>query len=346
MVTCIEPSEMSVSHSSESSLSPSEFPTTITDAVCLIQLPVRLTVAEAVLFKQYLQLLLQGEQKLSQMCLDFAQTTFIDSSGIGALITSARITRQLNIDLYLQHVKAEIKTIFALADLEDAFQMVPEPVPLLPEVTPASPVIVMTHPSVQSQAKRWMDIVGALVGLSITGVLLIPIAIAITLNNPGPIFFGQTRCGLMGRRFKVWKFRSMVTNAEMLKSQVENEVKGAFFKNANDPRITKVGKFLRKTSLDELPQFWNVLIGDMSLVGTRPPTPDEIELYEVPNWQRLDVKPGMTGEWQVHGRSTVKTFEEVIQLDLRYQQRWSLSYDWQLICKTIQVLFSKNTGAF
>ena len=342
MVTCIEASEMFVPHS----LQPSAFPTTITHTVCSIQLPVRLTVMEAVSFKKYLQLLLQGEQKFTQICLDFAQTTFIDSSGIGALVSSARITRQLNIDLCLQQVKAEIKTIFALADLEDAFQIVPEPVPLVPEVTPASPVMVLTHASVQSPTKRAMDIGGAIVGLIITAILLIPIALAITINNPGPIFFRQTRCGLMGRRFKVWKFRSMVANAELLKSQVENQVEGAFFKNANDPRITTVGRFLRKTSLDELPQFWNVLIGDMSLVGTRPPTPDEIELYEVPNWQRLDVKPGMTGEWQVHGRSTVKTFEEVIQLDLRYQQRWSLGYDWQLIFKTVQVLFSKNTGAF
>ncbi len=352
MATCIESSEIFVPHS----LQPSEFPTTIADAICLMQLPVRLTVAEAVSFKKYLQILLLEEHNFTQICLDFAQTTFIDSSGIGALVFAARITQQSNITLCLQQVKSEIKTIFALADLEDAFQIAAEPETPLSQVTPsnpdpvspgsASPVVAMTHPSVQSRAKRWMDIMGALVGISITGVLLIPIAVAITLNNPGPIFFRQTRCGLMGRRFKVWKFRSMVTNAELLKSQVENQVKGAFFKNANDPRITQVGKFLRKTSLDELPQFWNVLMGEMSLVGTRPPTPDEIELYDVPNWQRLDVKPGMTGEWQVHGRSTVKTFEEVIQLDLRYQQRWSLGYDWQLIFKTVQILFSKNTGAF
>jgi anti-anti-sigma factor len=340
MVYCVKSSEDLVPHSSRSG----QFPTTITDAVCFIQLPIRLTVAEAVAFKQYLQLLLKAEPALTQVWLDFAKTTFIDSSGIGALISAARIMGQLKIDLRLQQVKSEIKTIFALADLDTAFQIEPEPVTVAPAVIPAG--LGLTHASVQSRAKRWMDIGGAIVGLSITGILLLPIALAITLNNPGPIFFSQTRCGLMGRRFKVWKFRSMVTNAELLKSQVENQVKGAFFKNANDPRITQVGKFLRKTSLDELPQFWNVLRGEMSLVGTRPPTPDEIELYDVPNWQRLDVKPGMTGEWQVHGRSTVKTFEEVIQLDLRYQQRWSLRYDWHLIFKTIQVLFSKNTGAF
>jgi lipopolysaccharide/colanic/teichoic acid biosynthesis glycosyltransferase len=203
----------------------------------------------------------------------------------------------------------------------------------------------MTHPSVQSWVKRLIDIVGAIVGLMITGILLVPIAAAITINDPGPIFFGQTRCGWMGRQFRIWKFRSMCTNAEAMKAQIKNQASGAFFKNDNDPRITKVGRILRKTSLDELPQFWNVLKGDMSLVGTRPPTPDEVERYEVPQWQRLDVKPGMTGEWQVNGRSQVRDFEDVIRLDLKYQQNWSLMYDLKLIVKTITVLFNKNSGA-
>ncbi len=105
-------------------------------------------------------------------------------------------------------------------------------------------------------------------------------------------------------------------------------------------------EFVRRTSLDELPQFWNVITGEMSLVGTRPPTPDEVERYDVPQWQRLDVKPGMTGEWQVNGRSQVRNFEEVIQLDLRYQENWSLGYDLRLIFKTILILFQKNSGAF
>ncbi len=122
-------------------------------------------------------------------------------------------------------------------------------------------------------------------------------------------------------------------------------MQGAFFKNENDPRIIKVGRFLRRTSLDELPQFWNVLKGEMSLVGTRPPTPDEVERYEVPEWQRLDVKPGMTGEWQVNGRSTVRSFEDVIRLDLQYQKNWSLVYDLKLIFKTITILFNRNSGA-
>jgi lipopolysaccharide/colanic/teichoic acid biosynthesis glycosyltransferase len=136
----------------------------------------------------------------------------------------------------------------------------------------------------------------------------------------------------------------MVSDAEQLKSKVRNENEGAFFKNVNDPRVTKVGQFLRKTSLDELPQFWNVLRGEMSLVGTRPPLPEEVEKYEIPNWQRLDVKPGITGEWQVNGRSKIRNFEEVIQLDLRYQQRWSLKYDLQLLIKTVFVLLKKDSA--
>ena len=178
-----------------------------------------------------------------------------------------------------------------------------------------------------------------------TAVLFVPIAVAIKLDNPGPIMFSQTRCGWMGRRFKIWKFRSMVTNAEALKSTIKNQAEGAFFKNDHDPRITRVGRFLRKTSLDEFPQFWNILIGDMSLIGTRPPTQDELEQYEILNWQRLDVKPGLSGEWQVNGRSKIRNFEDVIKLDLRYQENWSLGYDFQLILKTFTVVFNKDSGA-
>ena len=203
-----------------------------------------------------------------------------------------------------------------------------------------------THPSIRSWLKRGLDIVGGTVGLLITGVIFVPIAIAIKLDSPGPIFFSQTRCGWLGKEFKILKFRSMCVDAEALKDKIPNQAEGAFFKNKNDPRITRVGKFLRRTSLDEFPQFWNVITGEMSLVGTRPPTPDEVERYDVPQWQRLDVKPGMTGEWQVNGRSQVRNFEEVIQLDLRYQENWSLGYDLQLIFKTILILFQKNSGAF
>ncbi|HEY9749084.1 MAG TPA: sugar transferase [Allocoleopsis sp.] len=198
------------------------------------------------------------------------------------------------------------------------------------------------HPSVNSKVKRLLDIMGALVGLLLTAVIAIPVAIAIQLDNPGPILYSQVRCGCQGQPFRIWKFRSMVANAEQLKHLVANEAKGHIFKNQDDPRVTRVGRFLRRTSLDELPQFWNVLMGDMSLVGTRPPTVDEVKRYNGRHWQRLNVKPGMTGEWQVHGRSTVKEFEQVVSLDLRYQRRWSIAYDLYLIIKTISVVLNKD----
>ncbi|MDX2097771.1 MAG: sugar transferase, partial [Leptolyngbyaceae cyanobacterium bins.59] len=179
------------------------------------------------------------------------------------------------------------------------------------------------HPSVESAFKRFLDIAGSLVGLLILAIAFVPIAIAIKLDSPGPIFFRQQRFGLLGQPFHLYKFRSMVVDADQLKASVPNQAKGLIFKNERDPRITRVGRFLRKSSLDELPQFWNVLKGEMSLVGTRPPTGDEVSKYNTRHWQRLNVKPGITGEWQVCGRSSVKDFEQIVDLDLRYQERWT-----------------------
>jgi len=203
----------------------------------------------------------------------------------------------------------------------------------------------MPHPSSRSAIKRLIDVVGSVVGLLILAILFIPIAIAIKLDSPGPIFYTQDRCGLQGKPFKIRKFRSMVANADALKSQVKNEAKGLIFKNEFDPRVTRVGAFLRKTSLDELPQFWNVFLGEMSLVGTRPPTFDEVAKYKEHHWRRLDVKPGITGVWQVSGRSAIKDFEEIVHLDLSYQNNWHPLYDIYLILKTIQVVMARK-GAF
>lgn len=197
------------------------------------------------------------------------------------------------------------------------------------------------HPSTTSILKRLIDVVGSLVGLAILAVVFVPIAIAIRFDSPGSILFAQTRYGLYGRRFKLYKFRSMVNNADSLKALVTNEAMGAIFKNENDPRVTRVGRFLRRTSLDELPQFWNVLMGEMSLVGTRPPTGDEVMQYNQRHWQRLNVKPGLTGEWQVSGRSAVKDFEAIVDLDLRYQSRWSPGYDLLILVKTIYVVMTR-----
>ncbi len=204
---------------------------------------------------------------------------------------------------------------------------------------------IVEHPSVGSKTKRCIDIMGALVGLTITGLIAIPIAIAIQLDSPGSILYSQIRCGLHGKQFRIWKFRSMIPNADQQKHLVENQAKGHIFKNDNDPRITRVGRFLRKTSLDEFPQFWNVLKGDMSLVGTRPPTPKEVANYDKHHFQRLRVKPGITGEWQVKGRSNVLDFEEIVNLDTKYQHRWSTIYDLSLILQTVAVVVARK-GAY
>ncbi|MBD2019889.1 sugar transferase [Leptolyngbya sp. FACHB-36] len=327
--------------------------------MCLIPMPAAFTVVQAVNFKHDFQQACQSNPELTTAVFDFRQTTFMDSSGIGALVGCWKVAKKQGIQLILRNVSYQVESILALADLDKLF-VIEKPEPLLE--SPAAPNLAthspapakvalsfepsfVTHPSVQSKAKRCIDVLGALIGLTITGVLFVPIVLAIKLDSPGPIFFGQVRCSWMGRRFRMWKFRSMVTDAEQKKHLVKNEASGALFKSSNDPRITRVGRFLRKTSLDELPQFWNVLKGEMSLVGTRPPTPDEVERYEIPQWQRLDIKPGMTGEWQVNGRSAVKSFEDVVRLDLRYQENWTLMYDVKLILKTIWVIFDRNSGA-
>ncbi|MDJ1172081.1 sugar transferase [Roseofilum sp. BLCC_M154] len=200
------------------------------------------------------------------------------------------------------------------------------------------------HPSTDCPIKRSIDIVGSLVGLLILALIFIPIAIAIKLDSPGPIFFSQRRYGLHGKPFTIYKFRSMVTDADSLKSKVKNKASGLIFKNESDPRVTKVGQFLRKSSLDEFPQFWNVLLGDMSLVGTRPPIHEEVVRYKPHHWRRLDVKPGLTGQWQVSGRSLVKNFEDIVSLDLEYQSLWTPLYDLQIIWQTIHVVL-RRTGA-
>ena len=303
----------------------------------VVELPERLTILEAVSFKQKIIELI-SKNSYQQIILDFTKTKFIDSSGIGALVASLKSARAENIKLILESVQPPVMATLSMTGLDDVFD-------ISSSAQWSSKESLETHPSVRSSLKRSLDIIGALVGLTITGIIFIPIALAIKTNSPGPIFFSQTRCGWMGKKFRMWKFRSMYANAEEMKKKIENQASGAFFKNDNDPRITPIGNFLRRTSLDEFPQFWNVLKGDMSLVGTRPPTSEEVEIYQIPEWQRLDVKPGMTGEWQVNGRSQVRNFEDVIKLDLKYQHQWSLLYDIKLIVKTVLVIFHKDSGA-
>lgn len=203
--------------------------------------------------------------------------------------------------------------------------------------------------------KRLMDIAGGLVGCLLTGILFIFVAPAIYIASPGPIFFAQERVGKNGKRFKMYKFRSMYMDAEERKKELmkQNEMKGLMFKMENDPRIIGsgadgskhgLGWFIRKTSLDEFPQFWNVLKGDMSLVGTRPPTVDEWKQYEPYHRGRLAVKPGLTGMWQVSGRSDITDFEEVVKLDMEYVKNWNIGMDIKILFKTVGVVL-KGSGS-
>ena len=185
--------------------------------------------------------------------------------------------------------------------------------------------------------KRLMDILGGLVGILITAVITPFVALAIKLDSPGPVFFAQTRIGKNGRRFKIYKFRSMYTDAEARKKELvsDNEMQGLMFKMENDPRITRVGRFIRKTSIDELPQFLNILRGDMSLVGTRPPTEDEFEQYNAHYRRRISMTPGLTGLWQISGRSDISDFDEVVRLDLEYIDNWSVGLDLKILFRTV-----------
>lgn len=196
----------------------------------------------------------------------------------------------------------------------------------------------------QLMIKRLLDVVGALVGLSLFSFLFPWLALAIRLDTKGPVFFSQERVGENGRIFRCWKLRTMVMDAEKKKAELQqyNQMNGAMFKIQDDPRVTRVGKWLRKTSLDEFPQFWNVLKGEMSLVGTRPPTKDEVLTYQ--NWhrKRICIKPGITGLWQVSGRSLIDDFDEVVRLDLQYIDNWTLWLDIKLLLKTIRVVLTRH----
>lgn len=192
--------------------------------------------------------------------------------------------------------------------------------------------------------KRLMDITGSIIGLFITGILFLVLAPVIYIQSPGPIFFLQERVGRNGRKFRMYKFRSMYMGAEERKQELmdQNKMNGLMFKMDNDPRIIPIGRFIRKFSIDEFPQFWNVLKGDMSLVGTRPPTVDEFEQYEEHHKVRLSIKPGLTGMWQVNGRSDITDFEEIVQLDNQYIAEWNLRLDLKILFKTVGVVLGSK----
>ncbi len=199
--------------------------------------------------------------------------------------------------------------------------------------------------SYEQLLKRVMDIIGGLVGIILSSPFMLITAIAIKIDSPGPVIFKQNRVGQNGRNFKIYKFRSMYIDAEERKKELmaKNEIEGGImFKMKDDPRITKVGKIIRKLSIDEFPQFFNILIGNMSLVGTRPPTIDEVEKYKRNQWRRISIKPGLTGMWQVNGRSSIQTFDEIVELDVEYIDNWSLFLDIKIICKTVLVILTRK----
>lgn len=193
--------------------------------------------------------------------------------------------------------------------------------------------------------KRALDFLAALLGLILLSPIFLIVSILIKLESEGEVIFSQTRIGLNGKEFKMYKFRSMVKNAEELKAKLaaQNEMSGPMFKMKEDPRVTKVGKFIRKTSIDELPQLINVLKGDMSLVGPRPSLPKEVEKFEPWMLQRLEVKPGLTCYWQVSGRNNID-FEDWMKLDLQYVEDRNFLLDLKLIFKTFFVLFGDKNA--
>jgi lipopolysaccharide/colanic/teichoic acid biosynthesis glycosyltransferase len=193
--------------------------------------------------------------------------------------------------------------------------------------------------------KRAMDVIGSAIGLALFSPVVLPIAVAIKLDTAGPVHYHTSRVGKKGRKFVCYKFRTMLQNADALKDSLShlNEREGATFKIANDPRITRVGRFLRKYSLDELPQLWNVLKGDMSLVGPRPHPLDDYDKYDLEHLRRLDVTPGLTGLWQVTARRD-PSFEKNVVLDLEYIENWSLQMDLTILFRTLAVVVA-GSGA-
>jgi lipopolysaccharide/colanic/teichoic acid biosynthesis glycosyltransferase len=199
---------------------------------------------------------------------------------------------------------------------------------------------VVQRPRTARALKRTVDVVGSAVGLAMFAPIFVVVAILVRVTSKGPAFFVQERCGVGGRVFRFYKFRTMVLDAEQRKAELQhlNEMRGPVFKIQRDPRVTAVGRVLRKSSLDELPQLWNVLRGEMSLVGPRPPTPDEVECYDARAAQRLSVMPGITGLWQVSGRSSLADFDKWVDLDLEYTRRASFLYDLKTLAKTAYVV--------
>ncbi|MEO1134024.1 MAG: sugar transferase, partial [Cyanobacteria bacterium J06639_1] len=264
----------------------------------LLAVPPQLDIVTCDAFLAACRCFLATRPRPQALRLDFAQTRDVDSCGIGALQQIVSLAREFDLPVVAWSVRPNVARRLIAAHLDREISMDARTRALdYPDrfLSAPHPERRPLHPSATSPFKRAIDILGALVGLSFTALLFLPIAIAIQLDNPGPVLFSQVRRGLLGRQVRIWKFRSMVVDAEARKGEVTNQIDGAFFKNDRDPRITRVGQFLRRTSLDELPQIWNVLRGDMSLVGPRPITWSELDRYGPHADAYLSLKPGVTG---------------------------------------------------
>jgi exopolysaccharide biosynthesis polyprenyl glycosylphosphotransferase len=213
------------------------------------------------------------------------------------------------------------------------------------------PIVQITRPGLRGHQllmKRGLDLALSLAALLALAPVLAAIAAAVKLTSRGPVLFRQTRVGRGGGTFRICKFRSMVVDAEARLAKLQRDSvydDARLFKMERDPRITRVGAFLRRTSLDELPQLWNVLVGDMSLVGPRPPIPSEVALYDDHHYARFDVKPGITGPWQVSGRNKIRDFEEVMRLETAYIRHWRLGKDIGILLRTVPAVL-KMDGAY
>ena len=275
-----------------------------------------------------------GRRELGDYCL---------AASLDEVIISADRATEESLKEEMENIAAMGLTIhlqIPVLELKEAPQRILSQFGKLHMITYANKVA----PFGQLMLKRLLDIVGALVGTVILVILTIVLTPIIKLDSPGPVFFAQKRVGRNGRIFRMYKFRSMYIDAEERKKELmaQNEMNGLMFKMEDDPRITKVGKFLRKTSLDEFPQFINILKGDMSLVGTRPPTLDEFEQYKTYHKKRLSFRPGLTGMWQVSGRSDITDFEEIVRLDVEYINNWSVSLDIKILIKTVLAVFAES----
>lgn len=284
---------------------------------------------------------IEGSSKLKVIPFNSAFPRICESLGVQEVYVADVLSRDSEmlhgLSLAVESLGMELALAVSLADVSGHR--------LYLRNTTEQPVLLASLPQYTGAAnviKRLLDIIGSLCALIISSPILLGVAIAIKLDDGGPVFFSQTRIGLHGKPFKMYKFRSMVTNAEELKKKLAEETGQEdrfIFKMKDDPRITTVGHFIRKTSLDEFPQFYNVLKGDMSLVGPRPALPEEVARYGSLYSARLLVKPGITGPWQVSGRSDLSQ-EQSEYLDVSYIENWSIAGDLAILAKTVMVIFT------